>query len=426
MATGTVKWFNDAKGYGFIAPDEGGKDLFVHHTNIVSSGFRTLTHGSRVEYEAREGTKGPRPSTSRQSAGRRAGGAGGARLAPPAPCVFRGATAAGRRSRPPPRAPPPRRAARTTAGNRRARPRSRPSRARAAPPARAALRRRGPRTRRRRTRRRPPVVSTAGQAPAGARCLGQQHRARRTARQHHARGQAPLERVQLGLVDDRDVEQPDDVRVDPVRRRRIDDGGRAVRARRRDRSLVRGAGISPGRTRRRSEGRGRPAHSRRGARGSDSRPARRPRSARRRCTPGITASDESRRPPPPRRRCTRRSVVTARAEEPHATPGGPPRPPRSRPCRPARAGSGRRARTRRARQPGRVADHVGADGSADGDEAAHARGLVRFCGGTGQAYRQAAATAVSCFRGCRITEAGGNRATGSCAAGRPCPEWCSF
>ena len=46
-------------GYGFIAPDEGGKDLFVHHTNIVSSGFRTLTDGSRVEYEAREGTKGP-------------------------------------------------------------------------------------------------------------------------------------------------------------------------------------------------------------------------------------------------------------------------------------------------------------------------------------------------------------------------------
>jgi cold shock protein len=59
VATGTVKWFNDAKGYGFIAPDEGGKDLFVHHTNIVSSGFRTLTDGSRVEYEAREGTKGP-------------------------------------------------------------------------------------------------------------------------------------------------------------------------------------------------------------------------------------------------------------------------------------------------------------------------------------------------------------------------------
>ena len=59
MATGTVKWFNDAKGYGFIAPDEGGKDLFVHHSNIQMNGFRTLTEGARVEYEAREGSKGP-------------------------------------------------------------------------------------------------------------------------------------------------------------------------------------------------------------------------------------------------------------------------------------------------------------------------------------------------------------------------------
>ena len=59
MATGTVKWFNDAKGYGFITPEEGGKDLFVHHSQIVSSGFRTLTEGAKVEYESREGTKGP-------------------------------------------------------------------------------------------------------------------------------------------------------------------------------------------------------------------------------------------------------------------------------------------------------------------------------------------------------------------------------
>ena len=59
MATGTVKWFNDAKGFGFIAPDEGGKDLFVHHTNINSSGFRSLAEGARVEYEAQEGRKGP-------------------------------------------------------------------------------------------------------------------------------------------------------------------------------------------------------------------------------------------------------------------------------------------------------------------------------------------------------------------------------
>jgi CspA family cold shock protein len=59
MATGTVKWFNDAKGYGFIAPDEGGKDLFVHHSNIAGSGFKSLAENAKVEYEAREGQKGP-------------------------------------------------------------------------------------------------------------------------------------------------------------------------------------------------------------------------------------------------------------------------------------------------------------------------------------------------------------------------------
>ena len=59
MATGTVKWFNDAKGYGFIAPDEGSKDLFVHFSNIGGEGFKSLVEGARVEYEAREGTKGP-------------------------------------------------------------------------------------------------------------------------------------------------------------------------------------------------------------------------------------------------------------------------------------------------------------------------------------------------------------------------------
>ena len=67
MATGTVKWFNDDKGFGFITPDEGGKDLFVHHTGINSQGFRSLTEGSRVSYEAEAGDKGPRPSTSRRS-----------------------------------------------------------------------------------------------------------------------------------------------------------------------------------------------------------------------------------------------------------------------------------------------------------------------------------------------------------------------
>ncbi len=59
MASGTVKWFNDAKGYGFITPDEGGKDLFVHHSNIAGNGFRTLAEGASVEFERREGAKGP-------------------------------------------------------------------------------------------------------------------------------------------------------------------------------------------------------------------------------------------------------------------------------------------------------------------------------------------------------------------------------
>ena len=59
MASGTVKWFNDSKGYGFIAPDGGGKDLFVHHSNIAGSGFKTLAEGAKVEYTAEQGAKGP-------------------------------------------------------------------------------------------------------------------------------------------------------------------------------------------------------------------------------------------------------------------------------------------------------------------------------------------------------------------------------
>ena len=59
MAIGTVKWFNDAKGYGFIAPEGGEKDLFVHHTNIAGEGFKTLAEGAKVEFEPREGAKGP-------------------------------------------------------------------------------------------------------------------------------------------------------------------------------------------------------------------------------------------------------------------------------------------------------------------------------------------------------------------------------
>jgi CspA family cold shock protein len=59
MATGTVKWFSDDKGFGFITPDDGSKDLFVHHSAIQSDGFRTLAEGARVNYEAGEGPKGP-------------------------------------------------------------------------------------------------------------------------------------------------------------------------------------------------------------------------------------------------------------------------------------------------------------------------------------------------------------------------------
>jgi cold shock protein len=59
MAEGTVKWFNDAKGYGFITPESGGKDLFVHHSSIAGDGFKTLAEGARVEYDAVEGAKGP-------------------------------------------------------------------------------------------------------------------------------------------------------------------------------------------------------------------------------------------------------------------------------------------------------------------------------------------------------------------------------
>ncbi len=59
MATGTVKWFNESKGFGFIAPEEGGDDLFVHFSAISGSGFKTLTEGQRVNYEVQQGPKGP-------------------------------------------------------------------------------------------------------------------------------------------------------------------------------------------------------------------------------------------------------------------------------------------------------------------------------------------------------------------------------
>src|SRR5919109_3305669 len=59
MATGTVKWFSDDKGFGFITPDEPGKDLFVHFSGIAGDGFRTLAEGARVSFEAEQGPKGP-------------------------------------------------------------------------------------------------------------------------------------------------------------------------------------------------------------------------------------------------------------------------------------------------------------------------------------------------------------------------------
>jgi CspA family cold shock protein len=59
MATGTVKWFSDDKGFGFITPDDAGKDLFVHHNSIQSSGFRSLTEGAKVSFDVEQGPKGP-------------------------------------------------------------------------------------------------------------------------------------------------------------------------------------------------------------------------------------------------------------------------------------------------------------------------------------------------------------------------------
>ena len=59
MATGTVKWFNADKGFGFITPEDGGKDLFVHFSAIQSQGYKSLDEGAKVEYEPQEGEKGP-------------------------------------------------------------------------------------------------------------------------------------------------------------------------------------------------------------------------------------------------------------------------------------------------------------------------------------------------------------------------------
>ncbi|MFN2644358.1 MAG: cold-shock protein [Burkholderiales bacterium] len=59
MATGTVKWFNDEKGFGFITPDGGGKDLFAHHSAIQGAGHRTLKEGQKVSFDVTQGQKGP-------------------------------------------------------------------------------------------------------------------------------------------------------------------------------------------------------------------------------------------------------------------------------------------------------------------------------------------------------------------------------
>jgi cold shock protein len=60
MATGTVKWFSDDKGFGFVTPDEAGTDLFVHHSAIEGDGFKSLAEGTKVSFEAQADPKGPR------------------------------------------------------------------------------------------------------------------------------------------------------------------------------------------------------------------------------------------------------------------------------------------------------------------------------------------------------------------------------
>ena len=60
MPTGTVKWFSDDKGFGFITPDDGGRDLFVHFSGIAGDGYRSLAEGAKVSYEPEEGPKGPK------------------------------------------------------------------------------------------------------------------------------------------------------------------------------------------------------------------------------------------------------------------------------------------------------------------------------------------------------------------------------
>ena len=68
MPSGTVKWFSDQKGYGFITPDDGGKDIFVHHTGIEGGGFKSLREGEKVQYEVTQSPKGEQATKVTKSA----------------------------------------------------------------------------------------------------------------------------------------------------------------------------------------------------------------------------------------------------------------------------------------------------------------------------------------------------------------------